>query len=694
MKLIVTFLSLLCINLAYAQSDSTTSDSSRYITDPIIVTDTKTEGKLSNTTLPVSVINSREIFRQSAVKLTDVLMEQPGLAITYFLGAGVQMQGLDGDYTLIMIDGEPVTGRQGGAIDLSRFSVGNIQQIEIVKGPSSSLYGSDALAGVINIITKDAGNKLRLTLNAKYGSFGNLELNTSADYKKGKLGFYAFADRTSSSGYDLTPNSPSQTSPKYSAYTFTPKLTYKLSEKTNLTLDTRFYAELQDNVFTINNSQQQPVLFNDKFTVYDWNITGKVNQLIGKKFDLTATLYTSNYYNNETSTYASSGSTFEDRTFQQSYNKAEGQFRSHALKNNIQTIGAGFIYEQVKADYIKDGKRSANIYFAYLQNEWNILSNLSFIAGARFDSHSDYDSRFSPKVSALYKPVSWLGVRASAGSGFKAPNFQQLYLDFTNPQVGYSVFGTATFEEGFNQLVQTGQIDTILINPSAVTNIKPEISLAFNGGIELLPFKWINAKANFFRNDVDHLIDVVQVAKKTNGQSVFTYFNLDKIYTQGIEAELTVKPISYLTFSAGYQYLEAYDKEAIDKIKKGQILKVGATGIIRPVQLVEYGGLFGRPKNSGVFKLTYDNTKLGFTGSLRAIVKDRYGYSDVNSNGILDNDNEYAPGYAIWNITFSQRLFDYLTVQAGVDNMFDKMDVRRSPELPGRIFYGGVRLTY
>lgn len=694
MKTFVIFCSVLCIKCVFAQTDSVSVDSSKYITDPIIVTDTKTERKLSNTTLPVSVINNTEIFRQSAVKLTDVLMEQPGLAITYFLGAGVQMQGLDGDYTLIMIDGEPVTGRQGGAIDLSRFSVGNIQQIEIVKGPSSSLYGSDALAGVINIITKDANNKLRLTLNAKYGSFDNLELNTSLDYKKGKLGFYAFADRTGSSGYDLTPNSQSQTAPKYSAYTFTPKLSYKLSDKTNITLDTRFYAELQDNVFTINNSQQQAVLFNDKFTIYDWNVTGKVNQLIGKKFDLTATLYTSNYYNNETSTYASDGRTFEDRTFQQSYNKAEGQFRSHALMNNIQTIGAGFIYEQVKADYIKDGKRSAYIYFAYLQNEWNVLKNLSLVAGARFDSHSDYDSRFSPKVSALYKPLNWIGIRASAGSGFKAPNFQQLYLDFTNPQVGYSVFGTATFQDGFNQLLQTGQIDTILINPSTVTNIKPEISLAFNGGIELSPFKWVNAKANFFRNDVDNLIDVVQIARKTNGQSVFTYFNLNKIYTQGVEAELVVKPISALTFSAGYQYLEAFDKEAIDKIKKGEILKVGATGIIRPVQLVEYGGLFGRPKHSAVFKLTYDNTKLGFTASLRSIVKDRYGYIDANSNGILDNNNEYAPGYAIWNVTITKQLFKYFTVQAGVDNMFDKMDVQRSPELPGRIFYGGIRLTY
>lgn len=688
---------ILCFVLSgslLSQTDSTASDSTGYMTDPIIVTDTKTESRLSSTTLPVSVINSAEIFKQSGVKLTDVLGEQTGLLITYFLGAGVQMQGLDGDYTLILIDGEPVTGRQGGAIDLSRFSVGNIKQIEIVKGPSSSLYGSDALAGVINIITKDPIDKIRLTLNSKYGSFNNLELNTSIDYKKGKFGFYGFADRTSSSGYDLTPGSQSQTSPKYSSYTFTPKLSYSLSGSTLLTLDSRFYAELQDNVFTVEDSQSQEFLINDKFTVYDWSITGKINQKISRKLDLTGTLHTANYYNNQKSTFNNDGSLFEDRTFQQSYNKGEALLRSHILKANTQTIGGGYIYEQVKADYIKDGKRSANMFFAYLQNEWIASEKFTVIAGARFDSHSDYDSRFSPKVSALYKPLQWASIRASAGSGFKAPNFQQLYLDFTNPQVGYSVFGTATFRDGFKQLQETGQIAEVLINPESVVNIEPEISYAYNGGIELSPYKWINATANFFRNDIDNLIDVVQVARKTNGQSVFTYFNLNRIYTQGVETEVMLKPTGFLYFSAGYQYLKTVDKDALDNVRKGKILKVGATGIIRPVQEVEYGGLFGRSKHSGVFKLVYDNQKLGFTANLRTIVKDKYGYADYNSNGILDDKKEYAPGYALWNVTLTQRIKEYLTVQAGVENMFDRMDPERSPELPGRIFYGSIQLTY
>jgi len=674
-------------------NDSTQTDSSGYTTDPIIVTATKSESKLSNATIPVTVVTGSQIYKQSGVKLSDVLSEQTGLLVNYFLGAGVQMQGLDAEYTLILINGEPVTGRQGGAIDLTRFSVGNISQIEIVKGPSSSLYGSDALSGVINIITKDANEKLRLTLNAKYGTYDNTELNTSAEIKKNKLGLYFFADRTSSSGYDLTPLSESKTAPEYNSYTVTPKLTYELSPSVKLTLDSRFYTESLKNVFTITNSSGDIFLLDDKFRIYDWNIGGRV-KLKRSGYELNASLYTSNYYNNETSIFRHNGITFEDRTFQQSYNKAELQLNTALFKNNSQALGGGAIYEQVKADYIEDGKQSASIYFGYIQNEWKPLHNLTLIAGGRYDAHTDYNSRFSPKISAMYKPIDWITIRSSAGSGYKAPNFQQLYLDFTNPQVGYSVYGTANFREGFDELLRTGQIAEILIDPSTVKNIEPEISYAFNAGFEVTPFNWLNIKTNFFRNDINNLIDVIQVAKKTNGQSVFTYFNLNRIYTEGFESELKFRPFDFLYLSAGYQYLNSADKDKLDDIRQGKILKVGATGVIRPVQEVEYGGLFGRPKHSGVFKLEYENTKIGSTVNLRTIIKDKYGYADLNSNGILDNANEYAPGYAVWNITITQKVLKYLNVQAGMENIFDKTDARRTPELPGRIFYAGIKLNY
>lgn len=119
----------------------------------IVVTATRTEKKLGNVAVPVTLISSKQIAQAGSVRLADILQEQAGLYITTGFGAGVQMQGLNPDYTLILLNGEPLVGRTAGILDLNRITVGNIKQIEIVKGPSSSLYGSEAMAGVINIIT-------------------------------------------------------------------------------------------------------------------------------------------------------------------------------------------------------------------------------------------------------------------------------------------------------------------------------------------------------------------------------------------------------------------------------------------------------------------------------------------------------------------------------------------------------------
>src|SRR3546814_3425835 len=104
------------------------------------------------------------------VRLDDDLVEQTGLTLVSDHSTGFQMQGFDPDYTRILLDGQPLIGRTTGTLELSRVAVGNIERIEIVKGPSSSLYGSEALAGVINIITRDPEIGARGTLSARYGS--------------------------------------------------------------------------------------------------------------------------------------------------------------------------------------------------------------------------------------------------------------------------------------------------------------------------------------------------------------------------------------------------------------------------------------------------------------------------------------------------------------------------------------------
>ena len=137
----------------------------------VFVTSSRSERDIASVPLPVSIITAEQIRAQGAVRLDEVLEEQTGLNLVYNHGTGVQMQGLDPAYTLILLDGEPIVGRTAGTMELTRFTVANIERIEIVRGPASSLYGSEALAGVINIITRKPDKPLGASVRARYGAF-------------------------------------------------------------------------------------------------------------------------------------------------------------------------------------------------------------------------------------------------------------------------------------------------------------------------------------------------------------------------------------------------------------------------------------------------------------------------------------------------------------------------------------------
>src|SRR5690606_29350364 len=140
---------------------------------------------------------------------------------------------------------------------------------------------------------------------------------------------------------------------------------------------------------------------------------------------------------------------------------------------------------------------------------------------------------------------------------------RQLYLNFTNPVAGYSVFGINELEARLKELEAAGQIAAYLVDPSTIRTIDAESSLAYNAGIRYAPFPVLKVSANLFRNDVEHLIESAPVATKTNGQSVFSYFNLNKVLTQGLELSADYELSAGLQLRAGYQYLQAYDKDVL-----------------------------------------------------------------------------------------------------------------------------------
>ncbi len=209
--------------------------------DVVVVTGTRTENKVSNLPLPIQVISSKTIQMSGSQKLMDILQMQSGLVIANNplgtslqgypnpFGNGIQMQGLDPAYTLIMVDDEPLTGRNAGIVNLGRIAIGNIKQIEILKGPATSLYGSDALAGVINIITLNP-EKNKFNFQTHYSSHNTLGLTAAAGFKTKKVSYQFFANRYTSDGYDLDKSIYGKTSDPFADYNFNAKVVYDLNK--------------------------------------------------------------------------------------------------------------------------------------------------------------------------------------------------------------------------------------------------------------------------------------------------------------------------------------------------------------------------------------------------------------------------------------------------------------------------------
>jgi outer membrane receptor for ferrienterochelin and colicins len=690
----------LCSQVLSAQQTSTTATRTITRTKNVVITATRIETDAEASPIPTMIISAEQMRAQASVRLSDVLVEQTGLNLVLNHGQGVQVQGLDPAYTLILVDGEPLIGRVAGTMELSRFAIGNLARVEVVKGPASSLYGSEALGGVINLISKIPQKPFGATIRTRYSRFNALDLNADVEGKIGNVGLSLFANRNSTDGYALNPASGLPTMPPYVDYTLAPKVFWEIDAQSSLRLTGRINTQTQDGKFSVGTGANRR-LVNDRSMLTDWNAAAQYEKrlkLLDVQTKLTGRLYTTRYRTTSDFTYADDGTPYSKSSFDQTLTKAEVQADATLSATNLLTVGVGGIYETVLADRIAaeslNSPRTQTVFYAFVQDEWMPLENLTLNASARYDANSAFGSQLSPKFAVNFRPFEFLTLRASVGSGFKAPTFQQLYLDFTNPVAGYSVFGAVGVQQAMARLQERGEIIRVFQEPSGLELIKPESSWAFNLGVTVRPVERVTLNVGAFRNNLTNLIEASPIAAKSNGQSVFTYFNLASVFTQGLEADVAVEILNNaqhkLTLSAGYQYLESGDNKVITQINERKIFKRGTDGFDRAVQTAEYGGLFNRSRHSGNVKLFYEQREIGFSANVRGIWRDRYGWGDANGNRILDDDREYVPAYTVWNITAQQRLWERLTLTAGVENLGDFSQPQFIPILAGRVWFVGI----
>jgi outer membrane receptor for ferrienterochelin and colicins len=692
---------LVTINFSIAQPAlKDTSFNKEIIINEVVVTATRTQKSIGDIPVPIQIITKKFIQQTGSQKLIDILQQQTGLVLADNplgqslqgypnpFGSGIQLQGLDPAYTLILLDGEPLTGRNAGILNLGRIATGNIQQIEIVKGPATSLYGSDALAGVINIITEKptaptTGVQLHHATNNTFG------FTINSTIKKNKTALQLFANRYSSSGYDLDETIYGKTADPFNNYSFAAKLFYDINTQTQLQTSARVFTQTQFNNYLVyTGTQPEAVEGTSKET--DWGINNQLISTLSKKIKITARFYATGYQSNAQVFLQNNKEAFDKSFLHQFLLKPELMIEVGEKPNKKLIAGAGYNYETIDANRYPT-KHNFNAVYFFTQKEWLLNNRLNITAGARVDKHTLYKIQVNPKLAVAYKFFNKLTVNASIGTGFKAPDFRQQFLNFTNSLVGYTLLGANELANGLQQLQQQGQIDpSINITPYLNNgSLLPEKSVGLNFGVRFNHHNKTQVTANVFRNDITNLIDRYNLPfTKVNNQSIFSYININKVFTQGFDVNISRQLCKQFTISGGYQYLQANDKDVVQKIKDQQVVKRDpVTFVSSYVSMKDYGGLFNRSKHAANAQVVYNNKKNNFSTSVRAVYRSRFGYSDVNGNAVLDDSREYVKGYTLLNASVSKKFKQGFEIQTGSDNILKHQDKDKMPNLFGRTYF-------
>jgi len=673
--------------------------------DPIVVTANRSERKLSNTAVPTILISKNTINKTGSLKLQDILQEHTGIILVNStlgtslngypnpFGQGVQMLGLDPAYTAILLDGEPLVGRNAGILKLGRIATGNIKQIEIVKGPSSSLYGSEAMAGVINILTETPISE-KLSVQVQHASNNTWGSTIAYTNQYHKTGIQFFLNRLSSNGYDLDPLLYGKTVDPFKDWNGQLKITHEISNNLQLLVSLRNHDSNQDNNYQIL-YQNTPAIAKGFTTETERSAYTQLKWMTAPNTRIYFRTFFDQYTNHSFVNLENTSIRFDETSFNQSVLKPEIQFEKTVPEKSVYVAGIGTNLEMINASRYAGKQQLATLY-TFTQKEWYLLQKkLTLIAGARLDKRTDFNMHLSPRIAVAYKPNSNWKFTASAGWGFKAPDFRHMYLNFYNAQIGYSLLGNNSLGAELQSLQQQGllQSGAAIANYTTTIPLLPESSFGWHVGASYHTKK-ITAEWGAFRNDIKNLIDVYTLPfKRSNGLPIYSYKNIGSVYTEGIEMDAKYQINQHWSLSGGYQFLLAKDKQVLAQISNGQLYK--RDPITYQTSLVNtqtYFGLANRSKHSANGKILYENIANGYDAYLRAIYRGKFGFMDVNGNNIIDDNREMTPGYWLLNIASSKSISKAFRVQIGIEDILNYTNALQLPNIAGRTFF--ININY
>jgi outer membrane receptor for ferrienterochelin and colicins len=592
----------------------------------------------------VSVLSRRQIADSGSQTVAEMLREVPGVVSrrgSESAGpAGEQIQGIDSRQVLVLLDGQPLLGARGikrGVINLDRQSTGRLEQIEVVKGAASALYGSDAIGGVINLITRDATAPLETSGEVSGGSLGERNAVAEIGVRRGRTAALFSAEHHEHDGFDLTPSTFDTTGAPFRRVDLMARLRFKANDSLSFSALGTGY----DN-HTTGRSNGELGPQQDEIDESTLNVNVQADWLPRAATAVQARVYAARF-DEASAGLLATGRPLEPGELDERLLKVDGSV-SHIVGSRQQLQG-GLEYWQDEYSGINrlrnDAGEEASMATAWLQHRLNV-GRVATTVGLRGDSHSQFGSAVSPKIAANAQLGAGLSVRASYGRGFRAPDIGQLYYRFLNPSSIYQVIG----------------------NP----NLLPEYANSVQLGAEYAtPARRARFGFNVFRNDVRDLIESVSLGfaatpaqvsaifaregldptfRPVAGRLLFTYKNINDAVTSGaeIDGEFAVTPA--LSLAGAYTYLDARD-DAND----------------RP--------LTGRHRHHGHFRATWRHP-VGLTANVRGQFYGDWIAARATVGGQMQDT--MAPSFAIWDAYVSQRVVRAISLFLAVDNIADNQD--------------------
>lgn len=674
------------------------------------ITEVEVQGKVSavdnllkaeNAAMPVKIITRREIELMGSRRLDEVMKEQTGVAVINDIAGGsravgVQIQGFSSNYIMVLVDGQPMLGRNSGNFDLSRISVTNIERIEIIKGATSCLYGSDALGGAINIITRHGAITPQAQASLLYGSLNIIDATVEGEtpfaHQRGSVVASANYYRTDGFNTNSKYMAEGTTVPPYSNYSMQGRARYRTSKNGTVGMTAR-YAGRQSVMI---NDWSDNLVNEDRQKDQDVNLSASYDHQFSSGLRSMSRYYFTRYQTEMSAEWIRQSALISVDKFGQQIHRLEQQFAYSPHTNIKLTVGLGGSTEMMD-DRALDDQHALNTAFAYLQTEWKPADRLLATLGLRYDYTNVYKDQVSPSLGIQYHISPQFTLKAGSGMGFKAPDYKMRYQVFYNPSANYMVVGTDQVREVIEAMDKSGELssqNTYMLNLTA-NNLKAENSLSNNIGLIWSPNIKIRTELSAFYHHIKNQINSISVGQGTQIGQIYTYRNLPKAVNRGIELSFAYQATRDLELSAGYQYLIAKDLSVLDSIRSGnypynKLIINPVTGESWEPTVKDYWGIEDRSRHMVNLKLLYEYIPWNTSVNLRANIRGKYPFQETTTNQFIDRFDAFVPDHTLLNLTIEKRLLkNKLTLRLIADNILD-FTHQYMPGQPGRVILGGL----